>query len=61
MNSLEPIQNILVCPACRGELRIEAHVISCINCKQIYPIHENIPQFAVYENDSSTTNSAGCS
>jgi uncharacterized protein YbaR (Trm112 family)/ubiquinone/menaquinone biosynthesis C-methylase UbiE len=53
MNSLQPIQNILVCPACRGGLQIEAHVITCINCKQAYPIHENIPQLAVYENDDT--------
>ena len=49
MNSLQPIQNILVCPACRGGLQIGNHDITCINCKQVYPIHENVPQFAVYE------------
>ena len=53
MNSLQPIKNILVCPACRGELHIEARVITCIDCKQVYPVHENIPQFAVYENDET--------
>lgn len=54
MNSLQPIQNILVCPACRGNLQIETHDITCINCKQVYPIHENIPQFAVYEGDETS-------
>jgi len=54
MNSLRPIQNILVCPGCRGGLRIDAHAVTCLNCKQVYPIHENIPQFAVYENDETT-------
>ena len=49
MNSLQPIQNILVCPACRGGLQIENQDITCINCKQVYPIYENVPQFAVYE------------
>lgn len=56
MNSLQPIENILACPACRGGLQIENHVIICINCKQAYPIHENIPQFAVYESDEAVLN-----
>ena len=54
MNSLQPIKNILVCPACRGGLHIETHDITCLNCKQVYPIHENIPQFAVYEGDQTS-------
>ena len=53
MNSLQPIKNILVCPACRGGLHFEQHDITCLNCKQVYPIHENIPQFAVYESDEA--------
>ena len=58
MDSLQPIQNILVCPACRGEIHIENHVITCINCKQVYPIHENIPQFAVYESGEAALKDA---
>ena len=53
MNSLQPIQNTLACPACRGGLQIGKHAITCINCSQVYPIHENIPQFAVYESDEA--------
>ena len=53
MNSLQPIQNILVCPACHGGLHIETHDITCLDCKQVYPIHEHIPQFAVYEGDET--------
>ena len=56
MNSLQPIQNILACPACRGGLQIEKHAITCINCSQVYPLHENIPQFAVYESDEADLN-----
>ncbi len=55
MNSIQPIKNILVCPACRGRLHFEQHDITCLNCKQVYPIHENIPQFAVYESDEASS------
>lgn len=58
MNSLQPIQNILVCPACRGDLQIENHDITCTHCKQVYPMHENIPQFAVYESEEAVSNDA---
>ncbi|MCD6272980.1 MAG: Trm112 family protein [Deltaproteobacteria bacterium] len=50
MNDLQPIENILVCPACRSELDINRDDITCANCKQVYPIYENIPQFAIDEN-----------
>jgi uncharacterized protein YbaR (Trm112 family) len=53
MNHLEPIKKILICPACRGELLIEQHAITCQNCKQVYPIYESIPQFALYKNDET--------
>ena len=51
MNSLQPIQNILVCPVCRSELQIKQDDITCTNCKRVYPIHDSVPQFAVFEND----------
>ena len=53
MNSIQPIQNILVCPACRSGLQIKQDVITCTNCKREYPIHDGIPQFAVYKNDEA--------
>ena len=62
MNDLQPIKDILVCPACRSGLDINRDDITCANCKQVYPIYENIPQFAIealYEailNGTSWTN-----
>jgi len=53
MNSLQPIQDILVCPACRGGLQIENHDITCTHCKQVYPMHENIPQLTVFDSDEA--------
>jgi len=58
MNSLQPIQNILACPACRSELQFKQDDITCTNCKQVYPIHDSIPQFAVYENDAAVLEQA---
>ncbi|MEJ2283958.1 MAG: hypothetical protein P8X85_10225 [Desulfobacterales bacterium] len=55
MKHLEPIKNILVCPACRGGLLFEQDDITCLNCKQVYPIYENIPQFALYQNDETAS------
>jgi len=51
MNSLQPIRNILACPACRGGLHIQNQDITCIKCNQVYPIHEDVPQFSGYESD----------
>ena len=50
MNDLQLIKDILVCPACRSGLDISRDDITCANCKQVYPIYENIPQFAIDEN-----------
>ena len=55
MKHLEPIKNILVCPACRGGLLFEQDDITCLNCKQVYPIYENIPQFALYQKDETAS------
>jgi len=49
MNDLQPIKDILVCPACRSGLDISRDDITCANCKQVYPIYENIPQFVIDE------------
>ena len=58
MNSLQPIQNILVCPVCRSELQIKQHDITCTNCSRVYPMHESIPQFAIYKNDQAVLKEA---
>lgn len=51
MNDIEPIKNILVCPACRSGLDFKPHEIACINCNRVYPVDENIPQFVNYKDD----------
>jgi ubiquinone/menaquinone biosynthesis C-methylase UbiE len=53
VNNLQPIKKIMVCPACRGGLHIEQHGITCVDCKRVYPIHDSIPQFAIYKNNDA--------
>ncbi len=59
MNNLQPIANFLVCPACRGGLHLNQHDITCAHCKRVYPIHEGIPQFAIYQGDAAAAEEAG--
>ena len=47
---MQPVKDILICPACRSGLNINRDNITCAHCKQVYPVYENIPQFAIYEN-----------
>ena len=58
MNSLKPIQNLLICPVCRNGLQIKQQYIICTNCKRIYPLYDNIPQFAVYKDDKDVLTEA---
>lgn len=45
MNDLLLIKDILVCPACRGGLSFQQNEIVCTDCRRVYPVHANIPQF----------------
>jgi SAM-dependent methyltransferase len=42
--TLANISSILCCPKCSGPLRQDPDRIACLNCKQVYPIVDNIPQ-----------------
>ena len=39
------LQEILVCPRCKGEIAWEAHSLHCQTCEQRYPIIDGIPRF----------------
>ena len=39
------LQEILVCPQCKGEIAWEEHSLHCKTCKQHYPIIDGIPRF----------------
>ena len=34
-NDLKPLEDLLVCPICKGNLRFSADVISCISCGRL--------------------------
>jgi uncharacterized protein YbaR (Trm112 family) len=34
---------ILVCPACRAEVREEPAGLACLGCGRVYPIRDGIP------------------
>ena len=37
------IQDLVVCPACGGELRFESEKLICANCARQYPVIDGIP------------------
>ena len=39
----EELKAILVCPACKGDLRFEETRIICPACRKAYPIRDGIP------------------
>ena len=39
------LQEILVCPQCKGEIAWEEHNLFCKTCEQSYPIIDGIPRF----------------
>ena len=46
---------ILACPACHAEVRLEADKLACVNpsCKLRFPIREGIPIMLVEEAEKS--------
>jgi uncharacterized protein YbaR (Trm112 family) len=41
--------DVLVCPACKGEVREENEKIVCTKCGRKYPIEDNVPIMLVKE------------
>jgi uncharacterized protein YbaR (Trm112 family) len=43
--------DILICPACRGELELkqDGSGLKCVACKRVYPIRDDIPVMLVDE------------
>ncbi|MEA3328425.1 MAG: Trm112 family protein [Candidatus Omnitrophota bacterium] len=40
---------MLACPACKKEVRLEAEEIVCVGCKKRYPIRNGIPIMLIEE------------
>jgi uncharacterized protein len=45
----DELKAILVCPACKGDLRFEEHRIICPACRKAYPIRDGIPVMLISE------------
>lgn len=45
----DDLMKILICPACKSEVRLEGEKIFCIKCGRRYPIRNGIPVMLVDE------------
>lgn len=47
----QELLDILICPACRGELELkqDGTGLKCVSCKRVYPIRDDIPVMLVDE------------
>jgi len=52
----DKLLEILVCPACRGELSGVEDALQCTDCERIYPIVDGIPVLIVAEASRPTRN-----
>jgi uncharacterized protein YbaR (Trm112 family) len=43
----DALKAILVCPACKGDLRFEPSRVVCPACRRAYPIRDGIPTMLV--------------
>lgn len=41
--------NIMACPVCKGDVKLENEKIVCIKCKRRYPIRDGIPIMLIDE------------
>ena len=47
----EELLEILACPACKAEVKLEQErdVLKCVKCKRVYPIRDDIPVMLIEE------------
>jgi len=47
----QELLEILACPACKAkvELKLDGHVLKCVECKRVYPIRDDIPVMLIEE------------
>ena len=51
---------ILACPACRADVKLDGDVIVCVKCGRRYPIKDDIPIMLVEEADMPAENKISC-
>ncbi len=48
--------DILACPACKADVRLEKDRIVCAKCQRRYPVKDDIPIMLIEEAELSTEN-----
>ena len=44
--------DILACPACKGDVKLEDDKIICVKCGRKYPVRDGIPVMLVDESET---------
>ncbi len=45
----EELLNVLACPACKADVRLEEQCIVCVECGKRYPVRDGIPIMLIDE------------
>lgn len=48
--------DMLACPACRADVKLEGGKIVCVKCQRRYPIKDDIPIMLIEEAEKETKN-----
>jgi uncharacterized protein len=60
MAAVDPqLLDILVCPACKGEVKLEGHYIVCQACGRRYPVRDGIPIMLIEEAEGGPESGSG--
>ena len=43
----EKLLDLLACPACQGDVKLQDNKIVCVKCQRIYPIVDGVPVLLV--------------
>jgi len=52
----EELLNILACPACKADVKLEENIIVCVKCGRRYPIKDGIPIMLIDEAETPGKN-----
>ena len=49
MTISQDLLEMLRCPACRAEVKLkeDGSGLKCVNCRRVYPIHDDIPAMII--------------
>ena len=55
----ERLLEVLVCPACKARVRLEAERLVCVQCGRRYPVRDGIPVMLIEEAEGPPAGPAG--